>query len=142
MLAASTACGNIDGTDAAGGENDDGGVSGTSLTQVAKMARLSGWATPKVGATITEYGDAIERIAESEPVDPSTDFGPGPIGYLLGPNGWEIVPASGQLNAGHSRWLMATSARVGRLRGYGDGIVAEVAKGFIQAYLQVNREVL
>lgn len=35
-----------------------------------------------------------------------TAFGETPIGFLLGPKGWEIVPASGQLNAGHSRWLM------------------------------------
>lgn len=35
-----------------------------------------------------------------------TAFGETPIGYLLGPNGWEIVPASGQLSAAHSRWLM------------------------------------
>ena len=35
-----------------------------------------------------------------------TAFGDQPIGFLLGPNGWEIVPASGQLNPAHSRWLM------------------------------------
>jgi DNA (cytosine-5)-methyltransferase 1 len=33
-------------------------------------------------------------------------------------------------------------ARVGRLRGYGDAIVAEVAKGFIEAYLETQTEVI
>ena len=39
-----------------------------------------------------------------------TAFGSGPIGFLLGPNGWEIVPACGQLNPNHSRWLMGFPA--------------------------------
>ena len=31
-----------------------------------------------------------------------------------------------------------TAERVGRLRGYGDGIVAQAAKAFIEAYLEDN----
>ena len=38
--------------------------------------------------------------------DQPTAHGQEPIGYLLGPNGWEIVPASGQLNAEFSLWLI------------------------------------
>lgn len=77
-------------------------------------ARLGAWPTPMAGtpaqkgyneAGNTDSGRKTVEMCQW-PVDPSTDFGPGPIGYLLGPNGWEIVPASGQLNAGHSRWLM------------------------------------
>jgi len=57
-------------------------------------AKLSGWTTPRP----TDENMAIDAQL--------TAFGDGPIGFLLGPNGWEIVPASGQLNAAHSRWLM------------------------------------
>lgn len=35
--------------------------------------------------------------AQARLADLSTATGPERIGYLLGPNGWEIVPASGQL---------------------------------------------
>lgn len=51
-------------------------------------AKLSGWPT------------YLGREAQL------TAFGETPIGFLLGPNGWETVPASGQLSAAHSRWLM------------------------------------
>lgn len=71
-------------------------------------AKLSGWATPKVASGDYQYsnGDhsaiALNLSGEAQ----LTAFGETPIGYLLGPNGWEIVPASGQLSAAHSRWLM------------------------------------
>lgn len=89
-----------------------------------KQARLSGWGTPRVttnggypspqctgkGARLEDQAGLAQfvpwRWLERWPVDPSMDSGPTPIGFLLGRNGWEIVPASGQLNAGHSRWLM------------------------------------
>jgi hypothetical protein len=69
-----------------------------------------------------------------------TAFGDQPIGYLLGPGGWEIVPASGQVERGSFPLVDGTPARVGRLRGYGDGIVAQVAQAFIEAYLSVIGE--
>ena len=31
-------------------------------------------------------------------------------------------------------------ARIARLRGYGDGIVAQVAEGFIRAYMEISGE--
>jgi len=70
-------------------------------------ARLSGWATPKVASGDYQYnGPDHEKILNLQGQARLTAFGETPIGYLLGPNGWEIVPASGQLNAAHSRWLM------------------------------------
>ena len=93
------------------GKHQDGTKAQVGLENEAK---LSGWPTPMAGTPAqngnNEAGntDSSRRTVEMcrWPADPSTDFGPGPIGYLLGPNGWEIVPASGQLNAAHSRWLM------------------------------------
>jgi hypothetical protein len=66
------------------GKHSDGSKAQIGLENEAK---LTGWRTPKYE-------------------DPLTAFGDKPIGYLLGLNGWEIVPACGQLNAAHSRWLM------------------------------------
>ena len=72
------------------------------------QARLTSWATPKVASGDYQYsGQNHEKILNLQGQVQLTAFGEKPIGYLLGPNGWEIVPASGQLNAGHSRWLMA-----------------------------------
>ncbi len=75
-------------------------------------AQLSGWTTPQAHDTTgrslgqkeihgTMHGCAC-LVSEAR----LTAFGETPIGYLLGPNGWEIRPASGQLSAAHSRWLM------------------------------------
>ncbi len=77
-------------------------------------AKLGAWPTPMAGtpaqkgyneAGNTDSGRKTVEMCQW-PVDPSTAFGETLIGFLLGPNGWEIVPASGQLNAAHSRWLM------------------------------------
>lgn len=78
------------------------------------QARLAGWATPMAGSPATENYSAAGNTDSSRlttemvrwPVDPSTASGQTVIGYLLGPNGWEIRPASGQLNAAFSRWLI------------------------------------
>lgn len=69
---------------------------------------LSGWATPKVQAGDYQYNNADHSQISLNLSGQArlTAFGDQPIGYLLGPNGWEIVPACGQLNAAHSRWLM------------------------------------
>jgi hypothetical protein len=77
-------------------------------------ARLGAWPTPMAqtpaqnGNNPAGNSDSSRKTVEmcQWPVDPSMDSGETPIGYLLGPNGREVVPASGQLNAGHSRWLM------------------------------------
>ena len=90
-------------------------TAGGGNAHLDKQARLSGWTTPR--PTDDNMARRSPEVMERERNRPdagsnlaieaqSTAFGPGPIGYLLGPNGWEIVPASGQLNAAHSRWLM------------------------------------
>ena len=75
---------------------------GGSITTVERKMRGE---TRPSGASI---GSALrhEVLTAGWNVAPSTVSGETPIGYLLGPSGWEIVPASGQLNAAHSRWLM------------------------------------
>jgi hypothetical protein len=76
---------------------------------------LTAWATPNVpnGGRISGNPEDIgkKRDGSKDQVGLENQarlavFGREPIGYLLGPNGWEIVPAFGQLNPAHSRWLM------------------------------------
>jgi hypothetical protein len=80
-----------------------------------KLVMLAGWKTPTACSPNSLRGNGQEpetREAGGHAVNLQvnearlTAFGDQPIGFLLGPNGWEIVPASGQLNAAHSRWLM------------------------------------
>lgn len=98
------------------GKHQDGTKAQIGLENEAK---LSGWKSPKATDGMGRYsqingkrywGFWMEAEASAWPVDPSTDSGGTPIGYLLGHNGWEIVPACGQLNASHSRWLMGLPA--------------------------------
>ena len=87
---------------------------GKNARPLNELAKLAGWPTP-MAQTPAQNGNNEAGNSDSSrktvemcrwPVDPSTAFGETPIGFLLGRNGWEIVPASGQLNASHSRWLM------------------------------------
>jgi hypothetical protein len=81
------------------------------------VASLCGWPTPTIGDTTGGGHVHAERVRPSGATVGSllkntallvrvTDSGEGPIGFLLVRNGWEIVPASGQLRPEHSRWLM------------------------------------
>ena len=86
---------------------------GGHTVNLQDQVRLSAWQTPNVpnGGRLSKTELGKHRDGSKAQVSPESEaqltaFGPGPIGYLLGPNGWEIVPASGQLNASHSRWLM------------------------------------
>jgi hypothetical protein len=82
------------------------------------FAMLAGWPTPMAGTPARNGNNEAGNSGSSRKtvemcrwtVDQSTDSGAGPIGYLLGPNGWEIVPASGQLSAQHSCFLMGLPA--------------------------------
>jgi hypothetical protein len=88
------------------------------LNNLRNQVHFAGWPTPMAGTPAqngnNEAGNndsSRKTVAMCQwPVDPSMDSGETPIGYLLGPNGWEIVPACGQLNASHSRWLMSLPA--------------------------------
>ena len=76
-------------------------------------AILAGWPTPRSNQSGHSTGNpdrATDGRARLEDLvfsaSLSTDSGGKPIGFLLGRNGWEILPASGQLNPEHSLWLM------------------------------------
>jgi hypothetical protein len=109
------------------------------LDELPSVASLSAWATPKIASGDYQYGLNHEKILNLQGQAQLTAFGETPIGYLLGPNGWEIVPASGQLNASHSRWLMglpeewdqaalaAFRSLKKRKRGSGASVVTETA---------------
>jgi hypothetical protein len=87
----------------------------------AAQARLAAWGTPcsqpangtaenfrarkqRAQAKGIQMGDSITDCAMQAQL---AAHGPERIGFLLGRNGWEIRPASGQLNPAHSAWLMA-----------------------------------
>jgi hypothetical protein len=114
---------------------------------ITAVASLAGWPAPMAGTPAQKgYNEAGNMDSGRKtvemcqwPVDPSTDSGPEPIGYLLGPNGWEIVPASGQLNAAHSRWLMGLPRVWDDCGVTAMGIVAQFAKGFIEAYVEATK---
>jgi hypothetical protein len=93
-----------------------------------QAATLAGWPTPNAIGDSTGGGQVKNALAVmSGTPRPSgaqysvklrdfvllarlTDSGQEPVGYLLGPNGWETHPASGQLNPSLSRWLMGLPA--------------------------------
>ena len=88
---------------------------GGHAINIQDKVRLAAWKTPCVpnGGRISgnhqdlgKHRDGTKAQIGLENEARLTAFGETPIGFLLGPNGWEIVPASGQLNAAHSRWLM------------------------------------
>jgi hypothetical protein len=92
------------------GQREDGTKATVSLAGVAKFAS---WPSPaardwKDGRASQETLEANARPLNELALLAAhvTDIGEGPIGFLLGRNGWEIRPASGQLDPAHSRWLM------------------------------------
>lgn len=89
------------------GKHHDGTKAQIGLENEAK---LSGWQTPTTndgkGSDYTyTQGNHDNPFLKLPGEARLTAFGQTPTGCLLGPNGWEIVPASGQLNPAHSRWL-------------------------------------
>lgn len=82
-------------------------------------AMLSAWATPCVpnGGRITanradmgKHQDGTKAQIGLENQARLAAFGETPHGYLLGPSGWEIVPACGQLNPRHAAWMQGLPA--------------------------------
>lgn len=90
------------------GQEPETREAGGHAVNLQDQVRLAGWATPKVQAGEYQYGNADHSQVNLNLSGQArlTAFGDQPIGFLLGPNGWEIVPASGQLSAAHSGWLM------------------------------------
>ena len=85
--------------------NNEAGNSDSSR----KTVEMCQWPIPKGWQTPHGPREHDSNVSESTYLGREaqlTAFGDQPIGFLLGPNGWEIVPASGQLNPAHSRWLM------------------------------------
>jgi hypothetical protein len=80
---------------------------------LSKIAILSGWQTPRANDA-EKRGNPSERVGNGLVNDALlarlTASGEGPIGFVLGPNGWETHPASGQLNPALSRWLQSIPA--------------------------------
>lgn len=75
--------------------------------QLGGQAKLAGWSTPKARDFHMEgEGEYSRSLAFVVTQVRLVDSGTGPIGFLLGPFGWEIVRASGQLDPLHSGWLM------------------------------------
>jgi hypothetical protein len=86
-----------------------GSSMGISVTDLAMQARLTGWQTPRANDAEKRGNpsdDPRNGLVNDALLARSTASGEGPIGFVLGRNGWETHPASGQLNPGHSRWLM------------------------------------
>lgn len=88
---------------------------GHGMQNLNDQVTLTGWATPNVpnGGRISgnpEDKDGTKAQIGLENQARLTASGPGPIGYLLGRNGWEIVPASGQLHPAFSLWLQGLPA--------------------------------
>jgi hypothetical protein len=87
-------------------ESDLGAKKNGTKAQIdtSARARLAGW--PAVKAR-DHHAEGQGQFSPSLPVVSTlAAHGPESIGFLLGPNGWEIRPASGQLNGHHSRFLM------------------------------------
>lgn len=84
------------------GQHRDGTKAQIGLENEAK---LTGWGTPKVQTGAYQFGKNGEILLNLQGQAQLTAFGEMPIGFLLGPNGWEIRPACGQLSPAHSRWL-------------------------------------
>ena len=89
---------------------------------MSAVAHLAAWSTATVNDSRAGCNATANRSPEAKPAESGwtlvdlarlTCFpglfaahGPERIGFCVGPSGWEIRPASGQLNPGLSRWLM------------------------------------
>lgn len=99
--------GRISGNQTDIGKHQDGTKAQIGLENEAK---LSGWQTPTTndgkGSDYTySQGNHQNPFLKLPGEARLTAFGGTPTGCLLGPNGWMSVPACGQLNPAHSRWL-------------------------------------
>jgi len=94
---------------------------GHGMANLNDQVTLAGWATPSANAFETKDFDRLMARREECKARTGngngfgltlanearlTASGEGPIGFLLGPNGWAIVRACGQLNPALPRFLM------------------------------------
>lgn len=88
---------------------------GHGMANLNDTVTLAGWATPgvpnggRISGNLEDIGkkkDGTKAQISLENLARLTVFGPGPTGFLLDLSEWAAVPASGQLNPAHSRWLM------------------------------------
>lgn len=74
---------------------------GHGMKNLNDQVQLSGWANDA-----EKRGDVAEDPQNGLVSQALLARGQDAIGFLLGPNGWAICPAFGQLNPAHSRFLM------------------------------------
>lgn len=91
------------------------------LRELIKQGHIT---PPTDGSTRTRL-DQLPRQATL------TDSGETPTGSTV------VTKSTGQLNPAHSRLAHGAPARVGRLRGYGNALVAPLAQAFIASYLDI-----
>ena len=146
-----------------GGSGITDGMSGSSLTQLSKMA---GWATPNTMDSLPlRSREAMIKMHQttrknrSFPCNLREQVSPEMIEAVMEAKG-EVLPepkpmrltVSGQMLTGSSAEMESggqldpqsfplvdgATARVGRLRAYGNAITAQVAQGLIESYMEVR----
>ncbi len=118
--------------------------SAVGLDQLGRQVQLAGWTTPNINRLRTKRedngkndrivsGDSIQHIFVKHFAADALKGHWRDADWLLCTDGkWRPV------EAGTFPLAYGTPARLGRLRGYGDAINAEVAKAFIEAYMSVE----
>lgn len=85
------------------------------------------------------FSDRGRRECASGPAGPVNGFWRDADWVLTRPKRVADSPGLRPIERGSFPLANGTSKRVGRLRGYGDGIVAQVAEAFIRSYMELNR---
>ena len=114
-------------------------------TYLGREVQLGAWPTPMAQTPAQDgYNEAGNTDSGRKtvemcqwPVDPSTAFGETADWVLTRPQRVGDRPGLRPVERGAFPLAHGTSARVGRLRGYGDGIVAQAAQAFIEAYMKL-----
>lgn len=126
-----------------GGRGITEGMSGSSLAQQVKMA---GWPTP----TASDHKGGYSGGEDSQRQDingsfgcGSADCGPGPVNGFWSDADW-LFCGDGKWRAvepGLMPLVNGATARVGKIRAYGNAINVEAATAFVKAYMMVVSDV-